>query len=84
MDDRARPVSLVGDNVKRRVPWKQRTKWPGKSSLMETQVTHLMFVHLDRKVISVDEPLKRNTQKESSKPRHARIVKRADATDMGP
>ena len=25
------------DNVKRRVPWNQRTKWPGKSSLMENQ-----------------------------------------------
>ena len=36
---------------------------------METQVTHLMFVHVDKKVISVDEPRtenekdKRNTQK---------------------
>ena len=36
---------------------------------METQVTHLMFVHVNKKVISVDEPRtenekdKRNTQR---------------------
>ena len=53
----------MGDNVKRHVPWNQRTKWPGKSSLMETQVTHLMFVHVDRKDTSVDDPRTENDEK---------------------
>ena len=75
--------------LKRHVPWNQRTKWPGKSTLMETQVTHLMFVHVDRKDTSVDDPRTENDEKtiethkecanaaENSVPRKARIVEKS-------